>query len=92
VVTREHFKAKMKEMVRNFDGHDRAILRRVCVCVSLCPRGRLWSRALSSASRQTTARARRLSARSGPPTGRSGSVVCRRTARVPPPLPPGCIA
>jgi hypothetical protein len=36
-VTREHFKGKLRELVKGFDGHDRAILRRVCIAVPVRP-------------------------------------------------------
>jgi hypothetical protein len=36
-VTREHFRARLREMVKDFDGHDRAILRRVCIAVPTRP-------------------------------------------------------
>jgi hypothetical protein len=31
--TREQFRARIRELVKGFDGHDRAILRRVCIAV-----------------------------------------------------------
>jgi hypothetical protein len=36
-LTREQFRARIREMVKGFDGHDRAILRRVCIAVPTRP-------------------------------------------------------
>jgi hypothetical protein len=36
-VTREQFKARIRELVKGFDGHDRGILRRVCIAVPTQP-------------------------------------------------------
>jgi hypothetical protein len=36
-LTKEQFRARIREMVKGFDGHDRAILRRVCIAVPVRP-------------------------------------------------------
>jgi hypothetical protein len=62
-VTKEQFRARIREMVKGFDGHDRAILCRVCIAVPTRPLvntefvGRLESDNRSSAAAQRERRA-----------------------------------